>query len=138
LIILIRLPFRMRLPAMVAGSTAVTAILFIIGHIVFASNKAIGLGIFAFSLLFAFFTIRMGSLYGEEISATKTSSNIHLSQAIEFLVMYVVMMIKLLPIQVLGDIGRFMLGLWYKEKPVVDQLIRDLSQLFQSVMGSIF
>ena len=138
LITLIRFPFRMHLPAVVAGSTAITAILFIIGHIIFASNTVVGAGIFAFSLMYGLMTIRLGSLYGEDISATKTSSNIHLSQAVEFLVVYVVMMIKLLPIQVLQDIGLFLIGIWHREKPVVDQLIRDLSSLFQSVMEAIF
>ena len=138
LITLICFPFRMHLPAVVAGSTAITAVLFIIGQIVFNSDKSIGLGIFAFSLFHGLINIRVGSLYGEDISTTKESSNIHLSQAVEFLVLYVMMMIKLLPIQILREIGLFMLRRLHAEKPILDQLIMDFSQLFKNFIESIF
>ena len=138
LITLICFPFRMRLPAVVAGSTAITAVLVIFGQILFNSDKSIGLGIFAFALFNGLINIKVGSLYGEDISATKKSSSIHLSQAVEFLVVYVGMMIKLLPIQVLRDMGLFLIGLWNAEKPILDQLIRDSSQLIKRVLESIF
>jgi len=138
LITLIRFLFRMHLPAAVAGITAITAILFVVGHIVYTSHTSTGLVVFAFSLFLGFLAKRAGSLYGEEISATKESSNIHLSQSAEFLVVYLVMMIKLLPNQGLREIAMFLLRIWHYLKPLVDQLSKDISALFHRVTGLIF
>ena len=138
LILLIRFPFRTRLPAVVAGGTAITAMLFVAGQIVYISDNSIGLGFFALSLFLGLLVIRAGYLYGEEISTTMESSNIHLSQAAEFLVVYLVTMIKFLPDQGMRDIGLFLLRILRDARPIVDQISRDFSQLLNRIMESIF
>ena len=129
LITLIRFLFKFNLPALVSGSTAMAAVLFIIGHIVLTSNDAIGLCIFAFALFFGLLVKRAGSLYAEDISATKESSSIHLSQAAEFLLVYVMMMMKLLPIQMLWGVWQSLQRVWHSLQPLLDQVRNDLFKL---------
>ena len=130
LITLIRFLFKFNLPALVSGATAITAILFIAGHIVHTENPSIGLCIFSFALFFGLLVKRAGSLYAEEISATKESSNVHLSQALEFLLVYSMMMIKLLPVQVLWGIWQSLLRSWHNLQPLLEQIKNDLFKLF--------
>ena len=138
LVTLIRLPFKMRLSAFVAGSTAMMATLFISSQIVFTFNRAIGMGIFIFSLFLGFLSFKAGSLYGEEISATKDSSKVHMSQAAELLGVYVAMMIRLLGSKVLRDYWAILQKIWRDLKPFIDQLIRDISQYIDGIIGKIF
>ena len=135
LITLIRFPFKGHLPAFIAGNTAITALLVIAGHILFTFNNTMGIAIFALSVFHGFLVIRLGSTYGEEISTTKESANIHLSQATEFLMVYIAAMIKLLPDQGLRDILLFLLRLWHDAMPLVEQIGRDLSHLLERVIG---
>jgi hypothetical protein len=119
---------------MVAGSTAVTALLFILGHIVYFSDPTMGLGLFALALFFGVLNVRVGFLYGEEISATKESSHIHLSQAVEFLIIYAGLMMTLLPSEILGEVWQSLRGLvlvvWQDLRPILVQAWQDVIGLF--------